>query len=346
MRSFVIPRLLGPVTIVAAWLTAADVSYAAPPRPPDPGAVLRDQGNAAARAERLRDAIEAWRNAWVHDRNDPDLACNIGRFEFRLANYPEAATWLTRCVRLHPNATTPESVVHLVNCTNELQSSRAKVAALVIKAEAGTQVVIGKDIVRFAPFTEDVFVLPGEYHINASIGPRFTSLDVIAEAGKEHPVSIELPPAAFIPIYVPPAPPTPPPAPPTPPPAPAAVFGAPPGLSLPPSLMVHVIGKDGLLPYFAHDPNAPSEPSPGPFRWWPIVIGSTITGAALVSAAMCAALSGEVTEEKGKKYQLAKDLSLVGATAFGLATLGFALYEDRRTSVTLYTGGIKGTHKW
>src|SRR4051794_2247302 len=83
--------VLSRATVVLISLASAGVCHAAPPPPPpDQGAVLQQKGNIAVGANRLEEALSAWREAWRYRPNAPILTCNIGRTELRLRHYREA----------------------------------------------------------------------------------------------------------------------------------------------------------------------------------------------------------------------------------------------------------------
>lgn len=336
MKIFVGPSALLQAAVVAACLSSAHVGHTTPRR--SDNAALRAQGDIAANANNFHEALNRWLKAWALAPGDPDLACNIGRVFFRIAEYPDAATWLTRCVRLMPDAKTPETVERFVRSTSELHAARERVSALIIKAERGTQIVIDSEIVLTTPLREEIFLWPGTRHLDAHNDGRSTSLEVSLEEGREQTLPIELPRVE-----------PPPPPPPAPPPmlAPPPVFGMAP-LTLPtPGLLVHVLGKDGVLPYFVTSPDMPSEPYPGGFRVWPLIVGGALTTGALVTGVVYSVKAKDAADQPTMaNYQLVANLSLLGTAVFLGATLGYAVYEDRRTSVTLIGNGVSWSHKW
>lgn len=345
MRIFVTPSVLLQAAALAACLCPAEVCHAAPPQ--SESAKLRAQGDIAADSDNLHEAVELWLRAWTMSPGDHDLACNIGRVLFRVAKYPESSLWLTRCVHLLPDARTPAEVDRLIRATNELHSAREQVATLSFKAEPGTQIVIDAEIVRTTPLREDIFLAPGDHHIDAHKDGRSLSLDVTVAEGKEQSVSIEfpkaeqptLPPVSLVPPFSPPQQPS----------ALAVlpVFRITRPLMLRPGLTVLASEPDGVLPYFVTSPNYPSEPEPGPFRVWPLVAGGALTAGALATGVAFAIKSATTDDPHEEKvYDTVKYLSLGGTVLLLGATLGYAIYENRRTSITILGSRVSWSYIW
>lgn len=346
MKIFVTPSVLLQAVVLAACLSSEGICHAAPPR--TEAATLRAQGDIAADSDNLNEAIELWLRAWNITPDDHGLACNLGRALFRVAKYSESALWLTRCVQLFPDARTPAEVDRLIRATNELNAAREQVATLSIQAEPRLQVVIDAEIARTTPMREDIFLAPGSHHIDAyAKDGRSTSMDVTVEQGKAQSVVIKFPEVeklgltpvpAIPPILAPPL---------TPGLAVPPMVPISPPLMLGPGLMVHAKGRDGVLPYFVTSPDMPSEPEPGPFRVWPIVVGSALGTGALATGIVFAVEAANTDDpNKEKVYDTAKYLSLCAFGLLSVGTLGYALYEDRRTSVTLIGSSVSWSHRW
>src|SRR4051812_38930142 len=92
------------VAIVALGLFASGVCEAAPPKPKprDPIEEGWSRTIKAAVADNLGEASAAARALWDLKPNDYQVACNIGRLEFRQNNYREAGKWYSRCMALFP----------------------------------------------------------------------------------------------------------------------------------------------------------------------------------------------------------------------------------------------------
>lgn len=182
---------------------------------------------------------------------------------------------------------------------------------------------------------------PGEHHINALKDGLTWSKDVTTEGGKDYPLTVEF------------SQPPPPPKAEAWKPGPAAF-----GRSLPQSPFafpspvgwwIHVPMEDGKLPYwvFPREPDVPREDPPGPFRVWPVVLGGALTfGAAVTGVVYTIKARGEPDPHTKDDYQTAANLSLIGMGLLGLTTVGYTIYEDRRTSVTVLANRVTWSHQW
>lgn len=336
MRGLVSRRAQLQAAIVAMCVVTTGVVHANPPARPaaNKGAELWAKGRKAAMVNDIDGAVAAWREAWTYWPNDPDVACNVGQLELFRKEYPEAATWLNRCTRLAPD-TSFEAIDQLRERTLDLITAREKVSRLVITAEEGLRIVVDSGAVRTAPLSEEVIVLPGKHVIEAYKDGRALTREIVTEAGKEYPIVLELPRP---PLMVAKAETK----------APDATPVAP-NVAIPrlPGRYIMVIGSEGRLPWYLRDKGQPSDPYPGPYRILPVVIGGVLTGAALASTVAFAIQSVNTTDPHDEKmYDAAKILSLVGAVTFASATIGYAIYEDRRTSYTTVGGSVSWSHKW
>lgn len=356
MKLLVDSHVLRQVAIVLAGLVVTGLCHADPPQPADEGATLRERGNAAVRVGHLGEAVEAWRAAWIADPGDPVLACNIGRTEFRLARYPEAASWLTRCARLTPSATTPETVEHTKQITLERLTAVSKVATLIIKAPPGTQILIDNEPARAAPLSEEVYVAPGQHRVAVHNGARVETREISTTAGKDYSMTFDF-------------------APPPPPPSPSSSALHP--LALTPAMGIFVGPR---TPANLRTTPEPPAPEPAPFRWWPVVVGGVLasTGVALgvtftVNANSASASEKEVHDSIINAGQDCGDApvnqppacadyvhfggiharnhnaavwSFIGAGAFTVGTLGYVIFEKRRVSVRPTLSGMVWRYQW
>lgn len=176
--------------IFLAVLCAALPSGAAPLD--DAWLALHRKGDAAVHAGNLREAINAWREAWAIQPS-ADLACNLGRAELREGHDRAAAEWLTRCVRLSPKATEPSDLARLVDAVKERDLARARVAALTFDVDPGAEVFIDGVSVGQAPFEDPIFVEPTSHSIKAVLGARSTSRAIDAKPGAAIHVELPLP---------------------------------------------------------------------------------------------------------------------------------------------------------
>lgn len=176
--------------IFLAVLCAALPSGAAPLE--DAWLALHRKGDAAVHAGNLREAINAWREAWAIQPS-ADLACNLGRTELREGHDRAAAEWLTRCVRLSPKATEPSALARQLDEVNERDLARARVAALTFDVDPGAEVFIDGVSVGQAPFEDPIFVEPTSHAIKAVLGARSTSKAIDAKPGAAIHVELPLP---------------------------------------------------------------------------------------------------------------------------------------------------------
>lgn len=341
MKILAVHTALLQAAIVAACLLPAGVGEAAPPAPPAKVSEPRYPGDLAAQRGTDHEAIALWLQEWAKEPSAV-VACNIGRAELRVGTYPNAAKWLTRCLRLFPDNRTRETVEFFVKASDELQAAKEKVSALSFNAEPGTEITIDSEIVVKTPLLEDVFILPGKHHINALKDGRSKSLDQTTEAGKDYTLDAMIPQDP-------------------PPPAPKADVMMPgssfvgPSLSYLPSAVplpsgwwIHVPMDDGKVPWWVYPRgNLPREEPPGAFRMWPVVVGGTLTGAALATSITFGVMAANATEPRDQRtYDTAKYFSLVGFGLFLGATATYAFYEDRRTSLTFSGNRLSWSHKW
>jgi len=206
------------VVALAVALGTAGISYASPPplpsetappskeapastEAPAPSpegeaarvhAELRKQGNEAAKAGRIPEAIEAWTQAY-EARPVFAVACAIGRAELLgRANPGPAALWLTRCLRLAPVPVKGQAK-ELAAQQEELvlrDLARSRVGAVRIEAEPGAEISVDGRPVGKAPLADEVFLEPGSHRITASVGSRSRSKDVAVAGGEARAVDL------------------------------------------------------------------------------------------------------------------------------------------------------------
>jgi hypothetical protein len=212
---------------LAAALGTAGLSHASPPLPsappsteapaPQPDdeaarahAELRKQGNEAAKAGQIPEAIEAWAKAYAV-RPVFAVACAIGRAELLgRANPAPAALWLTRCLRLAPVPVKGQAK-ELAAQQEELvlrDLARSRVGALRIEAEPDAEISVDGRSVGKAPLGDEVFLEPGSHRITVSLGSRSRSKDVVVAGGEARALDLGVQ-AALHPLWFtapPPAP--------------------------------------------------------------------------------------------------------------------------------------------
>lgn len=328
--------------LALAMGTAPLLGHAAPPPHRSERDTLIAQGNRAVADGKLDEGVNAWSKAWEHEPRDPLLACNIGRADFRRAEYRGAALWLTRCTQLLPRGMSEKEIELLKQCNLELLAAKAQLSILMIEIdEPDTRVVINDKEVLRVPLREDVFVEPGEQRVQAYKGLRTAMATLKTKPGKEYRVALTLPPAPALSIAQPLAP---------------LSVGAP---NLAPSWWLHT---------------APQEL----FRWWPVVLGIGFTtvsvagglGFVAVSnsadaeatdhiltveengqtcdgptvAPRCAAYQDAI--EKRDNYSAVATAMFITAGAFVAGTIAYGIYEDHRVKVAARVSGLSATYKW
>jgi hypothetical protein len=189
------------VAALAVVLLTAGLSFASPPSSTEADkaggahAELRKQGNEAAKAGRIPEAIEAWTRAY-EVRPVFAVACAIGRAELLgRANPGPAALWLTRCLRFAPIPVKGQAK-ELAAQQEELvlrDLARSKVGALRIDADPGAEIVVDGRAAGKAPLADEVFLEPGSHRITASLGSRSRSVEVAVAGGEARVVDLGLP---------------------------------------------------------------------------------------------------------------------------------------------------------
>jgi hypothetical protein len=164
-----------------------------PPRDKE-GARLRAEGNAAADAGRLAEALAAWRKAWPHRPYDSSLACDIGSTELRVGNDVAAAEWLTRCARLVPPIIDPRTTERRRSESMDLLVAERRVLTLEVTAEPGASIALDGTVVGTAPLAEPLFASPDKAHqLEARKGDRTAVATVQGKAGTRHTITLVLP---------------------------------------------------------------------------------------------------------------------------------------------------------
>jgi hypothetical protein len=315
-------------------------------QPREDAATLRDQGIAAVEEGRVEEALRLWLSAWEKQPGDGDLACDIGRAALMSGDPIAAMRWLTRCVNLLPDATTPDAMRRRRTEVIDLAVARARVATLLIETEPGAALSVDGREIGQSPPSEPTFVLPGEHRIEAQKGARRATAFVNGKAGETYRIALPLGPDEAPLIPRPEAPP----------------ISSSSALSMP------------KVP-------APSGPPPRDFVWWPIFAGSTLASVGLTTGivlrlgadqaearrrelekqivtespgnacgkdlwwhGMCDAQS-DLTEKSWMYSTASTALFIVGGAA-AAGALSFAAYEMGRLRVTPTIAGVAGSYQW
>jgi hypothetical protein len=172
---------------------------------------LRKRGNAAAKENRNAEAIEAFLEAYAI-RPSHVLACAIGRIEMLgRADAVAGAQWLTRCMNMAPipERGQKDAGKELAAQQEEVtlrDLARARVGALRVVTDEGATVKVDGKAMGTAPLTDEVFLKPGSYRLEVSLGGRTRSLAVKLAPGESRTVDLSLP-LAMPPPAPPPRPP-------------------------------------------------------------------------------------------------------------------------------------------
>jgi len=339
--------------LLAVGQLTASIGIARAQSPPgdalSPAQRLREQGNKAANAGRLPEALEAWRAAWALSPNHRSLACDIGRGELLSGHDVEATRWMSRCVRLTKDGGTPQGVQRSRSEVVDLAVARSRVAELTLEVDEGAALLLDGQSLGTAPLREPLFVTPGLHRIEARKGSAVASATVDAVKGKEHHVKlalkVELPPFSEPQKRAP---------------------------------KEEASGRTGRSP---QPPTAPLGRAPQAFVWWPAVTGLAVAVSALGGGAACSVVASVAREEAAAmrariladvgaakgcgKLSNHPECELFGETerrraaftdaATGLfiaggivaaATLGYIAYEKDRVSVSITAGGAVGRFLW
>jgi hypothetical protein len=193
------------VGLVRSGFAAPPPSFDAAPSPPgSPGSepdsvrsfsALRAQGNAAYKAGRVAEAVEAWTLAYAI-RPSHAVACAIGRIEFLArGNALEGARWLTRCVNQAP-LPDPSQPKEFTSQKEELELrdlARARVGAVRVVTDAGAMIEVDGREVGKGPLDDEVFLMPGAHRFRVLLGERSHLIEVTLAAGESRTVDLSLP---------------------------------------------------------------------------------------------------------------------------------------------------------
>jgi hypothetical protein len=352
------------VVIVASALIAgparAEPSRSATPPPPSPkdqqralAAELRARGNAEANAGRLDEARKLWLDAWNAYPGQRSVACNIGKAWLQKGQYIDAATWLTRCVKLPAGADTPEMLRRRRTEVVDLELARAHVVTLQIETEPGAALSVDGEEVGTSPAEQPIYVNRGHHRIEARKGQRSAVAAVDAKEGETHRMLLPLKPAEPPLFEEPQASPS------APPPPPLASTPAPPSKQPPPPLH--------------------TEPQ---MTWWPIFLGTTLGSTALISGVMlrlaadnrasevddlnhtvateipgvaCGTAAGDHhpkcdtlvrADQRRVEYTNASTAAFIVSGVALAGAIGFAAYETHRVRITPTIGGFAASYQW
>jgi hypothetical protein len=308
---------------------------------------LQARGDAAANPGTLKEALAAYRAAWDAKPGNARIACNIGRIELVTGNYPAAAEWLTRCVRLMKEQIKPDTLDPRRAEVQDLELARAHVGALLIEATPGASITLdnGPERVGTAPLSDPIFVTPGEHRVDVRLGKHLVTRTIDARAGQEHRIEVRLP-------------------------AEEPPLAARPDPSRNPARV-------------EPERRAPAPGASRAFVWWPVAVGGAlaVTAASLgVVFQVVSHQAGEGAEEtlaRVEREQSPPGLgcgkieyhregcnefarletrhvafgdaaigAFIASGVFGAAALGYAVYENNRVKITPSLGGIVGRYTW
>ncbi|HVU05271.1 MAG TPA: hypothetical protein VHE30_26165 [Polyangiaceae bacterium] len=186
----------GAVACAALLLLARPVLADAPASGaarPDRAEEAFRRGTAAFEAGEYSDAYAELRAAWDLSPSYR-TAGGLGQVELGLAQYRDAATHLSACLRMFPRDGDPAARAHV---EQGLAQARAHVAALRVRVDVpGATLTVDRIVVGHAPIEELVFVDPGHRVIEAA-APNHdpTAVAVDAIAGRTQDVELTLGPA-------------------------------------------------------------------------------------------------------------------------------------------------------
>jgi hypothetical protein len=158
---------------------------------------LRAEGNAAYKAGRVAEAVEAWTRAYAIRRSHV-VACAIGRIELLArGNALEGARWLTRCASQAP-LPEPNQPKELTSQKEEIELrnlARSRVGAVRVVTDPGAMVEVDGREAGKAPLEDEVFVMPGAHRFSVTLGERTRWVEVTLAAGESRTVELSLPAA-------------------------------------------------------------------------------------------------------------------------------------------------------
>jgi hypothetical protein len=307
---------------------------------------LKVLGNEALREERFEDALQLFLTAWASWGKDGSLACDIGRLYMRRGEHVPAARWLTRCVSLLADASTPEAVQRRRAEAVDLAVALARVTTLHLETEPGASLSIDGVDIGASPQSEPAFVEPGQHQVEAHKGSRRATAVIDGKAGETRRIPLHLLPAE-------------------------PSLCDKPQPSVPPSVASPLRSAP-----------EPSLPRPAPeFKWWPVYLGTTLTIIGVSSGTMLriaaddnlertTALVELINREKPGiscgnpawwhprcpervrldrlyvAYANASTAAFVVTGVRAAATIGFAAYETDRVTIKPTIGGLLGSFQW
>jgi hypothetical protein len=152
---------------LGALASAPGGSAAAPSA--DAFEALLDQAEAALNKKRPREALSAWRAAWSI-KQEPLLACNIGRAEQRHGSPREAAEFLSICLRLAPAPVTPDDKKRRALFETDMKLARRRVASVRVEpSESGASIQVDGRDAGLSPLPDEIFLTPGEHKVSAAL---------------------------------------------------------------------------------------------------------------------------------------------------------------------------------
>lgn len=358
-RARALLRGLGRWLIPALIASSARIAAAEPSQTDDQAAPTKEQkhaaytrlkiaGNTALLGGRFEEALPLYRAAWDNFPRDGSLACDIGRLHTRRREPVPAALWLTRCVQLLDDASTNEATQRRRMEALDLSVALAHVTTVHVEVEPGVTLSMDGSDIGAAPQSEPAFVVPGIHHLEARKGARYVDAYFEGKPGETRRIPLTLPPLE------PPAAPAPAArdtkaAPPPPPPAPKA------------------------------PPTVPKPPSPPSLPWGTVIVGGTVTGAAIIGGVVLRVLASESSQQatetldrlgseglnclgpapidprcinydrlynQGRYFTDASSVAFITASVVALGTLGVFVVESRRVSISPTVGGVIGRFSW
>lgn len=191
----------GVVVHTAAAQGKAGAGKAAPAKSADPAAKEKDKekekartyiksGNKSAGAGKWEDAYAEYAIAWSI-APDWETAYPVGKAAFKTGHFAEAFARLT----FHLQKAAPDQVPQKQRTEVEtmIGEAKAKTAALTIKAEEGTEILLDNETIGRAPLAEAIYVDPGKHKIETRRGTSGETKTVEVTAGASVDVSFEAP---------------------------------------------------------------------------------------------------------------------------------------------------------
>lgn len=185
---------LGVALLLARAAVAPELAMAAEPTSaasdPNRPRILYRQAESAFKARNFNEARQLLLEAWKI-RRTYDVAAALGQAEIELELYRDAAEHLDFAVQ---NFAPMESERLLEETKNDLRAAKSQIAEARINTEPHATIYINGESVGEAPLPAGIFLAPGSYAFEASVGQdRKAAKQLVLQKGGTYEIELKLP---------------------------------------------------------------------------------------------------------------------------------------------------------